>query len=347
MKFILCSFLGIFFLCSCSKEKHSDPVLREFKHIIHLAPVDSINLEELGILSPERILYKKDHLILKNRQSPFLVSIYNIKDKTVLHTVPVGQGPNEATAITLLKTYKNNSISFRNWGTQTIQELQIDPYSGQIKTIVDLPSESRVLNLFETKDYYIGSGVLAEKRFIRIHKQDDEYSYEIDFPDNELVAGLNQLQKSVVFNAIRLEPKPDGKKFVTFMDGLMDIYDIKDTGFELTHSKEYFYPKFKISSEQFGAPATFSRDAIMGYYSGTADNNYIYILYSTYTYAENMAEGNGCKYLLIYDWEGNPIKAYQLEKPIGDITIDNDGNFYSLGFNPEAIVYKYNMNNEE
>jgi len=344
MKLTFCYLIVILFLLNaCGTNMTKDPVLLDFEEQAILSPVDSINLEIQEILSPEYIQYKKGKLIFKNRQSEFLLSIYDVAKKKVVHTIPVGQGPNEAVDIALLKNNKDTCVSFRNIGTQIVQELLIESSVSNIRTVQQLPEESRVLNLIETKDYYIGSGVLAEKRFVRINKQDNKYSYEIDFPNHEKLYGLNQRQLGVVFNAQKLQPKPDGKKFVTFLDGLMDIYSIKSEGIELLHKKEHYYPSFRILSDQYGALASFDKDVVSGYGGVDADDKYIYVLYSELTFAEKIVKGNSFEYLLIYDWAGNAINVFRLEQPLDGIAIDDKGFLYGLAFNPEAIVYKYDI----
>lgn len=49
-----------------------------------------------------------------------------------------------------------------------------------------------------------------------------------------------------------------------------------------------------------------------------------------------------CSHLLVYDWDGNPVRRYELEKTINSICL-KDGKIYGASKYPKARVYVYNL----
>jgi hypothetical protein len=51
-----------------------------------------------------------------------------------------------------------------------------------------------------------------------------------------------------------------------------------------------------------------------------------------------------CEHLLVYDWEGNPVRRYILDIPIHKMIYNKDKNsIYGLAENPEGVLVEYQL----
>lgn len=52
------------------------------------------------------------------------------------------------------------------------------------------------------------------------------------------------------------------------------------------------------------------------------------------------------EHVLIYDWDGKPIKHLMLEKPIyGNLNYDSETHIlYGIGYDPEGMILEYDLN---
>ena len=74
------------------------------------------------------------------------------------------------------------------------------------------------------------------------------------------------------------------------------------------------------------------------------DNTYVYALYSGRTFNEHGMLSHHCKNLLVYDWEGNPIKRYLLDIPLYSMQYDEKNRvIYGIAYNPEGVLVEYQL----
>ena len=72
------------------------------------------------------------------------------------------------------------------------------------------------------------------------------------------------------------------------------------------------------------------------------DKNYVYGLYSDRTMADYGEGAYNAPYLLVWDWNGNPVKAYKLPKPLYGFALD--GNIlYGLSREESPMVYVFEL----
>ena len=57
---------------------------------------------------------------------------------------------------------------------------------------------------------------------------------------------------------------------------------------------------------------------------------------------------NHCEHLLVYDWDGNPIKHYILDIPMWSMQYDIEKNsIYGIAYNPEGGFIEYQFSKVE
>jgi hypothetical protein len=338
----------IIFLLFIGCTENGDVVLNSFHGFQKISPVDSVDIEEYDILMPHQIQKKRELLIFSNARSKKHLSIYDMNKKEVFNKIDLGQGPYDATNISLINTTDTNSIVFYNMGQNKIQMFSVDSLLNnpeiQQKTIFTIPKGNWLAGLVDVGDYYVGYGVITvnDSRFIVIHKQTGEISYQGAYPDIEAFQSLQSALKGMMFASSQLVPKPDGKKFVSVLQGLMEIYAVSSKGeLELSYKGYHYPPDFSVIQSGGGQAIAHGKNDVAGYVSVNADDKYIYVLYSDQSRANKYAsEYWYCKYLLLYDWDGKPVKGYELSNVLTYVSIDKNTVY---GMDGQMMMYVYKI----
>lgn len=140
--------------------------------------------------------------------------------------------------------------------------------------------------------------------------------------------------------------KPSGEKMALsyLYTDVIEIYNTKkpskniavqgpsiiDLDFKVAKRKEYNYMKKDKNIKKT-------------FLAGAVTDDYIYLAYSGLSYAEK-DKMNYCRSIFVYDWEGNPVKQINLDRPIQCLAVSKDNKtIYSLavdnGFLVKAELY--------
>ncbi len=73
-----------------------------------------------------------------------------------------------------------------------------------------------------------------------------------------------------------------------------------------------------------------------------SDDEYVYVLYSGNKMKGESLPPNECRHLIVYDWEGNPVKYYLLGRNVCSVHIDRD-TLWCASTYPESYVYRFQI----
>lgn len=105
----------------------------------------------------------------------------------------------------------------------------------------------------------------------------------------------------------------------------------------LIKQKYYHFPLFGIPEK--GPVIAHKKSETTGFLSLGYDSNMIYLLYSNSSFQEKGAETFSGNTLLTFNWNGNPIKKYVLDKYLLSIYIEKD-TIWGVSSNHNKL-YKY------
>lgn len=71
-----------------------------------------------------------------------------------------------------------------------------------------------------------------------------------------------------------------------------------------------------------------------------ADDNYVYLAYSGHRLRNDVLPTEECNHLIVYDWDGYPVKHYYLNRNVSSIHIDGN-NLWAASTYPESCVYRF------
>lgn len=195
---------------------------------------------------------------------------------------------------------------------------------------------------------FVGTGSF-EKRFA-VSRTGETEPMEIygEYPFSQDLAAFNHHILSIAYQGDILM-RPSGGKFVSTSRSSFnfDIVRIGNNGsLELENATRFWPPSFGGNSGSFISTGYFhssmESDNKYGCLSTSVSDNFIYILYSGKTMKENAMYSNT---VLVYDWDGNPIKVLELDQQLNLISVSqNDDYLIGSVDDGEANLYKFNLN---
>lgn len=71
-----------------------------------------------------------------------------------------------------------------------------------------------------------------------------------------------------------------------------------------------------------------------------ADDRYVYVLYSGHKIKDDVLPANECVDLIVYDWDGNPVRHYVLDRNVNSIDVSG-GCMWAASTYPESCAYRF------
>ena len=346
-KLLLYLFLHLFLL-NCA---NPDPLTHfTSQQTEKIKPTRWIPLEDYGVLKPRvTIKYGDDYVIIDGTKENVITCV-NFSTHKFVSGGNFGNGPNELNMIGQLRKVKEKLL-INDISLQKIFEITIQDSSLFIKPYHDINYEKRLYFFDYLGDNVIAIGMFGDFWIGYINIFNNELLSKIDFPKFEQTNHLKGTLKSSVYSSSRVSISPNEKKVVVATQdaGIITLIDIGET--ELTAYRQiiYYPPGFSVveiegGGGRKGVTIATPKDSKVGFCGVDCDDKYIYVLYSGRTLNSHSELKNHCEHLLIYDWDGNPIKRYILDIPMWSMKYDKEKNsIYGIAYNPEGGFIEYQL----
>lgn len=322
-------FLGSIIITLCISCKSSRSNLTDY-----FTNTQNIVLDELteypndSIGNPSHIHVTKDYIILVEPELENLLSAYNKKEHHFSRFLSKGRGPNEMINIQQINSWINSDNDFCVLHTFENIFFIFSPQDSiyQLSQKKYLPTNSSTFAC----DSNLLIGVLKgeKKHFYLKENTDSTLMYFGEFPqtNNYPPEIMSELLDGYCINSSKK------KKFAWFSiyGDAFEIYDYKDiTSPKLTCHQILSLPIFSVNKIQEQEHAVFSPDTKIGIVSITSSNEYIFALYNNNTLKDvsklkdNIFFSNQ---VLIYTWDGVPVKILNLNESVKAISFDKTNN---------------------
>ncbi|WP_186756038.1 BF3164 family lipoprotein [Echinicola salinicaeni] len=283
----------------------------------------------------------------------YVFSIIDIaKDKMVSRFGKIGEGPCELNRISSvlrvpgapnkIGVYCMQKFSYFEFGLDQVLkksndkeaecELQLKNFDPNFMRVINI-GNNRFLGVgFFDKKYALTSPGTTMPKFYYM-----DYHFQNEFQSeyaNESLAMASQGD---------LVLKPDGSKVFFGAHNFMgfDIFKLKEDSLILEKRAELTTPKFKKRGEGNILSVDFSSDNMYGYQKSVASDQFIYALYSGKNKNE---EYRLCKWVYVYDWNGNFIKRIELDREVSSITVsENDSYLIGTVDDGKANLYRFDL----
>jgi hypothetical protein len=234
-----------------------------------------------------------------------------------------GQGPNEFICNLSLKIKDEDTITI--FDESLLRNYLIDKRSLLSESVYMvtkyLPNADSYNNLIQLKNnLYIGNGIFTEGMFA-FYQNNSKIYLNIPYPDDGIPAA--NIQKGMVYQGC-LAKQPGGNKIVYagYYGRIFEIYELlDDISMVKIFSDLYEYPRYKPEESLNSVRANFTKDNRIGFFSISVTHEYIYALYCGKKSDEKNLDVANIIY--VYDWNGQKIKKYVLDKEIVGISVNS------------------------
>ena len=324
MKNTLILLMILFISC----EKKTDSLNNIFEKF-ELKKIKSISLQDLNLNAEFSYLFSlkfiDDLLIISDNNSDFHMKIADLKNKNTRNFVQIGRGPNEigsqgysyTTDIAENKLYITGENKCLVYSIAKLKRGNDDPI-GLLN--IKLNEESFMHKIYIGGNYVFGS--LIQNRFGLYNfvnkKLIKKYEYDLGPLLNQCMFSKHPTRNQIAF----LEIKNASLGVVSY-----DSIDFK------LHEKKWWKSKSKeVGDGVDNIEIIPSKERRTAFISHAISEKYIYSLYSgkkiNYLSPYDALQSNK---IYVFDWEGNPIKRFELDKEVRSIAIDEKNNILYAG----------------
>lgn len=333
---------------SCSQTEGKDPLLSEFDKVICLEPADSVDLEKYGILMPESVDIYGDWFVIKKTGGENNIVLLNPGTGESIGCFKTGRGPGEVINIGSVQVLGDSlyvydvsraETSVLDLGASIRERRQVlartapEPFSGGALLrpfkLYRYPGGVMVAGLFDDGTWYAS--------FDRGGEECGKVA-QIEYDGTE---GMTSVEKSSFHLSSTFSVRPGGGKAVCAMSvgGAFSIADIGPEGTVETVRKVYYSPQLSRSEGGRSVSPSYSPENRRAFCGAASDEGSIYLLYSGKSASDGVGPQYQSRHLLVYDWEGNPVRRYELSSELNSFCLTGTTVYGASSF-PSGRLYR-------
>ncbi|MCF8307668.1 MAG: TolB-like 6-bladed beta-propeller domain-containing protein [Bacteroidales bacterium] len=190
---------------------------------------------------------------------------------------------------------------------------------------------------------FITTGPFEKGRYRLTESAQNLNKFIFDYPvDSEHEEAPNE-SKSMVYQG-RFKLQPEGKRFAfaTNRAGILEIFQANNGTISKVIDQHFYNPDYKVQSK-YSVPIYPNNK--MGFTDMSATKDYLYVLYSGRTILKYRKKFLYGKHVLVFNWQGTPIKHYKLDKAVRCISVNKTNSLlYAWAALPEPALLEYAFN---
>jgi len=317
-----------------------DPYLRTLRHLKTeiIEPVDSIDVDDYEVFHLNNVVPIDDNwLLMSSTKGDYNLMFLNTETSERFFAIRRGRGPGEIVHGNSLSKSGESAIYYDYNGGVCIS-------INLMQTIKKRCPVLDTVGIFRDKvpkPVYIGR--CGKDGFISGNVADENVWYSFFDPEGNVLSDVpalnyNELPKDRDYKlsfllSSKYVSNPAGTKICVANVACPSLsFSNVDSGL-MTE-----YKRYEIAPPEVGQLD--SKEAFHGLF---ADEEFVYALYSGYMLRGDALPGYTCNHLIVYDWDGCPVKHYRLSRNISSIHVEGNCLTGSSDY-PECKVYKYVLN---
>jgi hypothetical protein len=265
-----------------------------------------------------------------------IVNIFNKETGVLIQSVgTIGQGPEElVNPCSGSFDHKNKILYVFDAGKRSVFGFNIPNIIHNTRPFLEQKriweQEYRISDIYyHLKDSLFIAYGLDELIVSTTHKSSYRKTYTPDVPD-----GVKPDEWKSLLEHSANTVKPDGSKYVStsIIGGILDIYSIDDYGIKLETRKNFYQPVYGLEPGLDAVMVTLIDETIYGIYSLSSTDSFLYAeVYGKVNPTEHS------KLIWKFDWNGNPITAYNCNYAIEDFVADEQTQqIYAFVYNTDG-----------
>ena len=337
----------------CSPRSDRDIVLDSFAEAIPLSCSLSTSLEQFDIFEPKNVFPFNEWLIVNNYGGDHAIDILNPSSGEKIECFRRGRGPGEVLNVGSVQLHGGILYVF-DLGRQIYYALDLEASIKSRKQV--LKGETRLLDdgspvsplngpfiLYKHGNGILATGLFSDGTWFGSLNEAKGIASSIPLIDFKSTRNMSTLENSAFQLSSSFSVSPDGRQGICAMlaCGAFSIFDISGNALKERLRTIYYEPKMLPSPGEQITPGS-TPDNIRAFYAVQSTDEEIYLLFSGREAGGIDIPSYECSHLLVYDWDGNPIRRYELEHPITSIHLQA-GRIYGISTFPTAAYYVYEL----
>lgn len=345
--FFLILTIPFFFNYSCYNNKKKYDNTETFSYL-DIPSNDTLRGEVLNledIYRPMNLYIQDSVLFVISLGNQHLLTCYNMNDLSKIgNFIPFGSGPNESLGLKSLQIEDPNIWAF----DKQLNKISLYSYSQFLQA-----EEAQARETIKMQDVCFEVLVIADKIFANTLSYPDSrfsiYDIKGEFIENRSKIPVLEEEKTDLeklesfFGNMALKPESDLIFVSYFQTDLIEIYDTVGNLMHRTHGPDHFFPVKKESTngghKKVSSIAGETRDA---YFYPVALSDEIWTLYSGKVFVPDNYLDYLMDKIIIFNWEGKPMKMYTLDIPIYSLAIDEVNRIiYGVSEVPDLMIVRF------
>ena len=347
--------LALLLVTACTMHSDKDLVLEDFSETIRLAPADSIDLDAFDILAPDDVaVHHNGWLIVDKSMDTNVIDIINPESGKKIECFRKGRGPGEVLLIGPTQ-YSDGMLYVYDLSRKIYYTLDIEAtiHAGtqvlqrEFKLSSDDDGQgsfNKPYFLFRGPKVIMATGIFTEGLWYGM--MDDSLAKiksGVPLVEYQTTRNMSEATRSAFQLSSYISFSPDGRRGVCAMldCGTFSLFETDGNTVTEYFRKIYYEPKL---IEPFGEIISPGHDKsnIDAFYDAAAVSDRFYLLFSGKPVGDRETPSSECSHLLVYDWDGNPVRRYELEKAINSIHL-KDNRIYGTTSTPSAKIFVYDL----
>jgi len=318
-------FLVTTLITSCHQsEKYENASKFSFQDFKTTTKLNAVTIDfDEPIMLPWLFIKSDSLLIVHNIRTNNLLYVYNVNSrKKVGEFISWGNGPNDLLRIKNMQLV-DSDLYISDSQKRTIFKYDINDFHKSTDDII--PIEKVAVDDFFSNLIYTDNGYVAttvnpnNKRLVFFNSKGEKEFTAGEYPyyGKELTA----IEKMEGFlSVIAISPKHQRIFLFGLSTDLIEIYDFQGVLIKKLHGPKQVFPQVKEVREgnvyrisAVGSIFTFSSPLIV--------DDEIYVSYSGHQHERNK-DAPERNHILVFDMDCNPVRNYELSKPIVSFTVD-------------------------
>ncbi|MDP1762544.1 MAG: BF3164 family lipoprotein [Sediminibacterium sp.] len=334
----------MFFFTNCDNIKQSTNkdtiVFQKFPKVSELSFQDFLKFDQ-G--TPYKLYLMDSSLIVCNwqiRLVDYYFYQYSLKNRNLTgRYIAGGRGPGQALNAFSSGLYKKNTIWLHDISLNKVLTTSLKKNADGSDSLVfhdyQLPRRS---------GFYYSVQLMDSSKLLAGGAEHTPYKIQVlDLPSGKEIAefgSFGNVPPGIPFYAWKgayqslLFLKPTEEKAVQacrYADQI-EIFDLHTKKSKLVKGPEKYEPEFGIMKTNVGADVMYRNDKTrFAFVNGMVTNRYIYLLYSGVREREYKMQS---KCIYVYDWKGNPITKFNIDRYITGFTVSDD----------DTVIYAFDRN---
>ncbi len=298
-----------------------------------------------NLVNPQGVDVRDSLILIRDNSLGRFASIYGMSGFHIVDFVHRGRGPGETSNL-LKVSFCNDSVICAMIASETLLYYNVNelldgkvlPYNSY--TLKNNYAFSTIAPCNDSTIFFVGKNLQDKSnstRFCICNTHNDDVVYWGEFPSQDEVikaAPADDYTRQTIYQGWP-QICPDKTKIVTYyyyalgFDIItMDNLQVNSVFYQYSAVKPEYIPQLGINVIRE------NKDALCGFLDAACTNQGIYLLYSGKCFAD--ATHDIGRYILHYDWVGNPIQCYKLPIEVDAFCIDESGNNFYVCYNNES-----------